>query len=353
MWKEQGVTFWKKFTITFRSFTNRHGVIKEISNNSPKFEDFIDQAFIFIHENFVEGREGKARNFIDDIAKLAQNRERFKDLDSKSFAKDPFYLRDTRDLFRRFFGPPDQKSSYLKVYVVSPIYLRFGGSAIRCLRRWLDAPTLDEGDESYWVPSEILINGNANKCSNVIMCEKCLDDCSTKYFREKFNGKRNGPSFVSYWKLGDPRFNDEKNPLYAPFMNELSDWRDTLTGDNFRDFLHYAKFAYGSDSDKCQECLILSSRKCDPMDSITVGECKSEGRKKKKKRKKKNKAKLAGIDVDNEIDALVAHIEGEKELVNMPQSTVAGARWPQSIVPFQQEESVNNSPSPKKEKKFN
>lgn len=350
MWKEQGVTFWKKFTITFRSFTNRHGVIKEISNNSPKFEDFIDQAFIFIHENFVEGREGKARNFIDDIAKLAQNRERFKDLDSKSFAKDPFYLRDTRDLFRRFFGPPDQKSSYLKVYVVSPIYLRFGGSAIRCLRRWLDAPTLDEGDESYWVPSEILINGNANKCSNVIMCEKCLDDCSTKYFREKFNGKRNGPSFVSYWKLGDPRFNDEKNPLYAPFMNELSDWRDTLTGDNFRDFLHYAKFAYGSDSDKCQECLILSSRKCDPMDSITVGECKSEGRKKKKKRKKKNKAKLAGIDVDNEIDDLVAHIEGEKELVNMPQSTVAGARWPQSIVPFQQEESVNNSPSPKKKK---
>lgn len=34
----------------------------------------------------------------------------------------------------------------------------------------------------------------------------------------------------------------------------------------------------------------------------------------------------------------------------MPQSTVAGARWPQSIVPFQQEESVNNSPSPKKKK---
>lgn len=30
-------------------------MIKEISNNSPKFEDFIDQAFIFIHENFVEG----------------------------------------------------------------------------------------------------------------------------------------------------------------------------------------------------------------------------------------------------------------------------------------------------------
>lgn len=109
----------------------------------------------------------------------------------------------------------------------------------------MDAPTLDEGDESYWVPSEILINGNGNKCSNVIMCEKCLDDCSTKYFHEKFNGKRNGPSFVSYWRLGDPRFNDEKNPLYAPFMDELSDWRDSLTGDNFRDFLHYAKFAYG------------------------------------------------------------------------------------------------------------
>lgn len=61
----------------------------------------------------------------------------------------------------------------------------------------------------------------------------------------------------------------------------------------------------------------MSSRKGDFMDSILVVECKVEGYKKKKKRKKKNKIKLVGIDVDNEIDDLVAYIEGEKELVYM------------------------------------
>lgn len=135
--------------------------------------------------------------------------------------------------------------------MVSFIYLRFGGSVIRCLRRWLDVLILDEGDEFYWVSSEIFINGNSNKCSNVIMCEKCLDDCSIKYFYEKFNGKKNGLSFVSYWRLGDSRFNDEKNFFYVFFMDELSDWRDLLIGDNFRDFLYYVKFVYGLDLDKC------------------------------------------------------------------------------------------------------
>ena len=69
----QGETFWKKFTITFRSFTNRHGVIKEIANNSAKFEDFIDQAFIFIHENFVEGIRNKSEFDLDDNMQYTSN----------------------------------------------------------------------------------------------------------------------------------------------------------------------------------------------------------------------------------------------------------------------------------------
>lgn len=234
--------------------------------------------------------------------------------------------------------------------MVSPIYLRFGGSACRCLRRWLDAPTLEEGDESYWVPPEILINGKDNNRSNVIMCERCLDDCSTKYFREKLNGKKGGPSFINYWTLGDPRFNDEENPLYAPYLNESSDWRETLSADQFRDFLHYAKFKYGSESDKCQECLILSSKKGDPMDSITVAECKSEGRK-KKKRKKKSKAKPAANNAANEIDDLVAHIEGERELVHMPVTTFAGARLPDTVVPIQPKEAKWHNKSNEAKKK--
>ncbi|XP_061187815.1 uncharacterized protein LOC133195863 [Saccostrea echinata] len=337
MWKEQGLSFWKKFIITFRSFTNRHGAIREISNNSAKFEDFIDQAFIFVHENFVEGREGKAKSFIDDVAKLAQNRDRFKDLDSKSFAKDPFYMRDTRDLFRRFFGPPDQKASYLKVYVVSPIYLRFGGSVCRCLRRWLDAPSMEEGDESYWIPPENLTYGKEKPRSTVVMCKPCLDDCSTKYFREKLTGKRNGPIFIDYWTLGDPRFNDENNPLYAPLSNEFSDWRDSLSVEKFRDFLHYAKFKYGTESNKCQECLDLSRKREDPMDSISVADCRSEGQK-KKKRKKKSKVKPTTDNMDNDIDDLVAHIEGGKQLDQMPVSTFAGAKVPDTVIPIKKDD---------------
>ncbi|XP_062574312.1 uncharacterized protein LOC134236151 [Saccostrea cucullata] len=352
MWKEQGLSFWKKFIITFRSFTNRHGAIKEISSNSKKFEDFIDQAFIFVQENFVEGREGKAKTFIDDVAKLAQNRDRFKDLDSKSFAKDPFYMRDTRDLFRRFFGPPDQKASYLKVYVVSPIYLRFGGSVCRCLRRWLDAPTMEEGDESYWVPPENQSNGNEKPRSTVIMCKPCLDDCSTKYFREKISGKRNGPSFIDYWTLGDPRFNDKNNPLYDLSANEFSDWRDTLSIEKFRDFVHYAKFQYGDESNKCQECLNLSNKREDPMDSISVADCRSDGHK-KKKRKKKSKVKPTADDVDNDIDDLVAHIEGEKQLDQMPVSTFAGAKVPDTVIPIKKNEDKNqNKPVSNKKKKI-
>ena len=42
--------------ITFRSFTVKHGVIKQMNIDSPKFENLIDQAFIFIHEQFVDGK---------------------------------------------------------------------------------------------------------------------------------------------------------------------------------------------------------------------------------------------------------------------------------------------------------
>ena len=53
--------------ITFRSFTVKHGVIKQMNIDSPKFENLIDQAFIFIHEQFVDGKlkkkeEKKERN---------------------------------------------------------------------------------------------------------------------------------------------------------------------------------------------------------------------------------------------------------------------------------------------------
>ena len=52
----QGKPFWTRYVITFRSFTVKHGVIKQMNIDSPKFENLIDQAFIFIHEQFVDGK---------------------------------------------------------------------------------------------------------------------------------------------------------------------------------------------------------------------------------------------------------------------------------------------------------
>ncbi|KAK3102240.1 hypothetical protein FSP39_009846 [Pinctada imbricata] len=284
MWKDQGKPFWTKFTITFRSFTVKHGIIKQMSTDLPKFDNLVDQAFIYIHENFVDGKESMARGFIDDIARLAQNHDKFPALDSKSFARDPFYIRETRELFRKFFGTPDEKASYLKVYILSPIYLRFGGSVCRCIKKWLDAPEIHPDDESYWTPP----NGSTpcpRKVYLDIMCTPCLDACWDLYNKEKSSGNEKGPKYITCWKLGDPRFNDPKNPLYNLSAAKRSDWREDLKFEDFRDFLHFAKLKYGTDSEKCQDCLLLAN--CEDENAT---ECPLEKQKKKKK-KKKNKKK--------------------------------------------------------------
>ncbi|XP_021360403.1 uncharacterized protein LOC110454914 [Mizuhopecten yessoensis] len=322
MWKEQGKPFWTKFTITFRSFTVKHGVIKHMSCDTPKFENLLDQAFIYIHEQFVDGKEAMARGFIDECARLAQNHDKFPHLDSKSFTKDPFYSRDTRDLFRRFFGSPDQKSSYVKVYVLSPIYLRFGGSVCRCLKKWMDAPSQDCKDDSYWIPPspQHQIEEESTTKAPVLMCTNCLDDCGTRYFKERICGQQNGPKFLDYWKLGDPRFNDPDNPLYNKKADRDSDWRDRLSPEDFRDFTHFAKFKYGTEEEKCKDCLSLVDK--DDGYVTNVNQKKDNDKKKKKKKKKKDKEEIAKEkrkdEVEEEVQRIIDHITGKKTQQDMP-----------------------------------
>ncbi|XP_052779553.1 uncharacterized protein LOC128216891 isoform X2 [Mya arenaria] len=284
MFREQGKPFWTRFAITFRSFTVKHGIIKQMNIDSPKFQNLIDQAFIFIHEQFVDGKQNMAKNFLEDIARLAQNQDRFPELDSKSFSKDPFYIRETRELFRNFFGTPDQKSSYLKVYILSPVYLRFGGSICRCLIRWTEAQQMDPKDESYWIPPQPQTetqSGNA-EAAETIMCSSCIDFCGTIYFKEKIMGYRGGPVSFCFWRKGDPRFNDPNNPLYAPHLSKDDDWRDLLTIDMFRDFFNYVRYTYGSESDKCDECQDLKKKR----DKV-IHVCRASKKKKKKPAKEK------------------------------------------------------------------
>ncbi|XP_078596684.1 uncharacterized protein LOC144873299 [Branchiostoma floridae x Branchiostoma japonicum] len=152
MWSDQGKKFWNRFMVCFRAFSQNYGAIKEFPVKSDKYEAYIDQAFIYIHDQFVEGKVSTAKGLVLDTVVVAQNRQSLQYLESQSFAKDPFYNKDTRDVFRRLFGQPGEKSSYVKVYFLIPLYVKFGGSVCRCLRHWLEAEEIDSADESYYIP---------------------------------------------------------------------------------------------------------------------------------------------------------------------------------------------------------
>ncbi|KAL5013640.1 hypothetical protein ScPMuIL_007910 [Solemya velum] len=291
MWKEQDKPFWKRFIISFRSFTVKHGIIKQFSCDTPKFQNILDEAFIFIHEQFVDGKATTAKNFIEDTARLAQNQEKLQYLDSKSFAKDPFYISETREVFRSFFGPPNQKTSLLKVYILTPVYLRFGGSVCRCLDRWMHAISQDPNDESYWIPPRDKQCLATSTTENTNICTNCQEEFSEKFFKEKISGNPEGPKYVNFWLGGDPRFIDPKNPLFCLNSPRGSDWRLDITVPEFVKFCNYVMLTYTPDSEKCKLCMSM------------VGQTDMLPKKKKKKNKKK-KTKCTGTTSGKvEVDA--------------------------------------------------
>lgn len=158
--------------------------------------------------------------------------------------------------------------------------MRFGGSVCRCLEKWLLAPIQDDpSDDSYWTPPQPQIK---EKCEHshcihdIIMCGNCIDDCGQKFFDENVNGHASGPKSLHFWKLGDPRFNDPCNPLFAPHVDPKSDWRDSLTAESFREFLFYAKCKYGSVEDKCGSCIDLRKQK---EKILKMTECQNKNKK--------------------------------------------------------------------------
>jgi hypothetical protein len=55
-------------------------------------------------------------------------------------AKDPFYMKDTRDVFRTMFGDPNDGMTFMRAYFYLPLYVKFGGAVVKILRVWLEAP---------------------------------------------------------------------------------------------------------------------------------------------------------------------------------------------------------------------
>ncbi|CAH3033379.1 unnamed protein product [Pocillopora meandrina] len=132
----------QKFVEAFRDFSLNHGCMKDfpLKNEHSFIVDVIEN----ISKSFVEGKASKGKYLVTDAVCLLQNRGMIQNLGgSSSCAKDPFVHKDTRDVFRRLFGEPDQESR-LKAVVVYSLYVKFGGSVCRYLRRWLEAGKLDE-----------------------------------------------------------------------------------------------------------------------------------------------------------------------------------------------------------------
>lgn len=179
----------------------------------------------------------------------------------------------------------------------------------RCLIRWMDAQNMtDPNDDSYWVPPQpSLIEKLRDETIEVAMCENCADDCGTRFLREKIMGNKKGPVSMDFWTLGDPRFEDKDNPLFAPHLNPDDDWRNVLTVDMFKDFYNYARFKYGMPDDKCNECHRLKKKR-----DKFIHVCKVNKKKKKQETRDKEELIKDLKEVRSRIDELEeGDIQGE------------------------------------------
>ncbi|XP_076351125.1 uncharacterized protein LOC143247263 isoform X3 [Tachypleus tridentatus] len=151
MWEEQGSAFWLRFLITYQDFTWRYGYINTVLNDE-KFpfckEDFLrclDEGYIRLHKNFIEGRASNAKNTMFDIIMVVKCQHLLPNISTSSFVNDPFYARETRDSFRNIFGKPNSdrwKPPAWKVLFEFQLYSSFAGAVCELLRRWLNTPEI-------------------------------------------------------------------------------------------------------------------------------------------------------------------------------------------------------------------
>lgn len=194
MWKDQGSTFWLRFLITFReyvkNFTFEYQKLLDKKLDLPICAHILsrclDDAFIHIHKEFIEGDYSSAKSLLSDIFILAKNRHLITELESSSFVYDPFYSKTTRDSFRKLFGEPpvNKKAPLLKVWITCPVYLKFGGATCTVLRRWLTETDICEENipdvnnhYQYWMPYE--------NWTEKIFIPELFEEHTAKYWDDK------------------------------------------------------------------------------------------------------------------------------------------------------------------------
>jgi hypothetical protein len=139
----------------FDHFIWKYGVMKDFPLKIDDVRKYVDEVISLVQMNFVEGNASSARTFVTDCAIVAQNRHYIGALDKAPYSQNPFYIKDTRETFRKLFGPPKSKTTFMKVLCGLPIYVKFAGTAVTFLRRWLVSDELDD-DDSYLLELSIL-----------------------------------------------------------------------------------------------------------------------------------------------------------------------------------------------------
>lgn len=133
-----------QFVRAFKDFSVNHGCVKDLNFKADIVDDLVESVEKHLTEYFVFGRVNKAKYLIADAVCLIKNRGSLSAINSNSYAKDPFIQKETRDVFRRLFGEPKQKDACIKALCLLPLYVKFGGSICRYLRRWVKAGKLEE-----------------------------------------------------------------------------------------------------------------------------------------------------------------------------------------------------------------
>ncbi|XP_064632576.1 uncharacterized protein LOC135490926 [Lineus longissimus] len=252
MWQDQGRKFWSRFLFCFKTFTLTHGAMKDFPAKPEHYEGIVDELFKYIYAEFVKGKYSQAKNLVMDVVVVAQSRHLIPHLESRSFAKDPFYHKETREVYRRLFGPPGEKESLLKVYFFLSLYLKFGGSVVECLRQWVGADLCASDDDMYLhgpnmetSNSPPVVKKTISKPDIISILSESfyLREDGEKMFHAELNyGDTKGPKFILEWAYGDPRiFENSENPLYDKDCDRTEDWRTGLNKLMYMRFLIFAK----------------------------------------------------------------------------------------------------------------
>ena len=178
---------------------------------------------------------------------------------------------------------PSNYISAVQVYLLTPVYMRFGGSICRCLSKWKDAKEMDPMDDSYFTPPPPIKPNPSHEelNSTSVLCDHHLQDCILKFCQQFVMGNPTCPVSLDFWGTEDPRFVEQGNPLWNPDACPKSDWREGLTRQKFEEFYSWCIFSdsLSKRENQCQGCHALKKAK-----------------KKQKKKKKKITGALAESD---------------------------------------------------------